>query len=77
MSEDLRSVWGNGGSHEAGAVGLARGDVQKTSSGTGNLTGTVVAIASTLLHDASHGDGGEGKNNSGLHFCGDGLLVES
>lgn len=63
-----RSVRDNGGQHEAGAIGLARGDGEEAGTGTGDLAGAVVTTA------VGSGDGSEGRDDGkGLHV--DGLNV--
>ena len=60
IKKHLRSVRSDSGLHEAGAVGLARSNVDQAGTGTGNLTSAVVA-------GASQGGGDERQNNGGLH----------
>lgn len=57
-----RSIRNDGGSHEAGAVGLAGLNGGETSTGTGDLTSAVVTTA-TL----GNSGGDERQDNSGLH----------
>lgn len=65
----LHSVGGDSGSLEAGAVGLASGAGEKVTTGTGNVTVAVVAVAAvTHLNGASHGHGGKGQNGEDLHL---------
>lgn len=61
---DLRRLRDNGDLLEAGAVGLAGGDVEETSAGTSDLAGAVVTTAV-----GGDGSGGEREENGGLHLC--------
>lgn len=71
----LRRLRGDGGAHEAGAVGLALGDGEEAGAGTGDLAVAVVAGAGALLKDGTQGQGGEGQDDGDLHLDGFGGFV--
>lgn len=73
MEGYIRGLRVDGGSHEAGAVGLAGLNGGQTGAGTGDLTSAVVTTAAgTLLNvdGAGHNGGSERKDGSDLHFDG-------
>jgi hypothetical protein len=62
------SLGGDGGSLEAGAVGLAGSAGEEVTTGTGDGTVAVVSVAAiTHLNGTSHGHGGEGQDSEDLH----------
>lgn len=70
MSEYVRSLRSDSGSHKAGAVGLARGNRGQTLASTSDGTSAVVGIATVgTLDNASHGGSNERQNNGSLHLC--------
>lgn len=58
-----RSIRDDGGGHEAGAVGLAGLNGGETSTGTGDLTSTVVTTAAL-----GNSGGNEREDDGGLHL---------
>lgn len=60
MNEYIRRMGGDGSSHKAGAVGLARGNREQTLASASDGASTVIGIAAVCtLDNASHSGSNE------------------